>query len=179
MSKKYILTAFSQDRPGIVADISQVIYENACNLENSAMINLGGEFAVILLFSPLSAGAETKLEEKLSMECRRLEREKGITAFIRPVSPEKRTFKADIQTKNIYLEGLDQAGIVYKVSRFLAENNINISTLNSEMKLSPESGGTIYSLTLSIEIPAEISLQTVADGLSQIGDQLNVDITIE
>ena len=105
MSKKYILTAFSQDRPGIVADISQVIYENACNLEDSAMINLGGEFAVILLFSPLSSGAETKLEEKLSMECRRLEREKGITAFIRPVSPEKRTFKADIQTRNIYLEG--------------------------------------------------------------------------
>lgn len=179
MSKKFILTAFSKDRTGIVADISQVIYENGCNLEDSAMTNLAGEFAIILLFSPLSAGGETELEEKLSMECRRLEREKGITAFLRPVSSEEPKFKADMHTKSLHLEGLDQAGIVYKVSRFLADNHINILTLNSEMKSSPESGAAIYSMTLSVEIPTEISLHTVEEGLSRIGGQLNVDVTIE
>ncbi len=99
MSKKFMLTAFSKDRPGIVADISQIIYENGYNLEDSAMTNLAGEFAIILLFSSLSAGEETELEEKLSMECRRLEREKGITAFIRPVSHEERKPKADYYAK--------------------------------------------------------------------------------
>ena len=95
------------------------------------------------------------------------------------MSVEKPKFKTDIQTKTIHVEGLDQAGIVYKVSRFLADNHINISTLNSEVKLSPESGIAIYSMTLLVEIPREISLQTVEDGLSQIGDQLNVDVNIE
>ncbi len=47
MSKKFLLTAFSKDRPGIVADISQLIYENGCNLEESAMTNLAGEFAML------------------------------------------------------------------------------------------------------------------------------------
>ena len=37
MSKKFMLTAFSKDRPGIVADISQIIYENGYNLEDSAI----------------------------------------------------------------------------------------------------------------------------------------------
>jgi glycine cleavage system transcriptional repressor len=179
MSTKFLLTAFCKDRPGIVADISQVIYENECNLEDSAMTNLAGEFAILLLFSSLSVGNEDDLQEKLSGECRRLERDKGITAFIRSVSVEKPKFKTDIQTKTIHVEGLDQAGIVYKVSRFLADNHINISTLNSEVKLSPESGIAIYSMTLLVEIPREISLQTVEDGLSQIGDQLNVDVNIE
>ncbi len=179
MSKKFLLTAFCKDRPGIVADISQVIYENGCNLEDSAMTNLAGEFAILLLFSSLSAESETDIQEKLSGECRRLERDKGITAFIRPVNPEQQDVKTDIQTRTIYVEGLDQAGIVYKVSRFLADNKINISSLNSEVKLSPESGAAIYSMTLSVEIPSELSLNTVEEGLGRIGDQLNVDATIE
>ncbi len=179
MPKKFMLTAFSKDRPGIVADISQIIYENGYNLEDSAMTNLAGEFAIILLFSSLSAGEETELEEKLSMECRRLEREKGITAFIRPVSHEERKPKADYYAKNLHVEGQDQAGIVYKVSRFLADSDINITSLNSEVKFSPESGIAIYSMALSVEIPQKLSLQSVEQGLNQIGDQLNVDITVE
>ena len=179
MPKKFLLTAFSKDRPGIVADISRIIYENGYNLEDSAMTNLAGEFAIILLCSPLLAGEAAELEEKLSIECRRLEREKGITAFIRPVSHAERKPKADCYIKNLHVEGQDQAGIVYKVSRFLADSNINITALNSEVKFSPESGIAIYSMALSVEIPAEISLRTVEDGLSRIGNQLNVDVTIE
>jgi len=143
------------------------------------MTNLAGEFAIILLLSPLSAGEETDLEEKLSTECRRLEREKGITAFIRPVSHAARKPKADYYVKSLHLEGLDQAGIVYKVSRFLADNDINITSLNSEVKFSPESGAAIYYLSLSVEIPQNISLQTVEQRLNQIEDELNVDITVE
>jgi len=179
MPEKFILTAFCKDRPGIVADIAQVIYENNCNLENSAMTNLVGEFAIILLLSPLSAGGDKAIEEKLSKECHRLEREKGITAFLRPVSSEKHKFRADMYAKSIYIEGLDQAGIVYKVSRFLADHNINISTLNTEMKSSPESGAAIYSLSLAVEIPAEIPLHSVEEGLNRIGDQLHMDVIIE
>ena len=179
MLKEFVLTAFCKDRPGIVADISEVIYENKCNLKDSTMTNLAGEFAIILLLSPLSDGDETDLEEKLSVECRRLEREKGITAFIRPVNQAVRKPKAYYYVKNLHVEGLDQAGIVYKVSRFLANNDINITSLNSEMKFSPESGAAIYYLSLSVEIPQSISLQTVEQGLNQIEDQLNVDITVE
>ena len=179
MLKKFVLTAFCKDRPGIVADISEVIYKNECNLEDSTMTNLAGEFAIILLFSPLFAGKETDLEGKLSMECRRLEREKGITAFIRPVSHPERKSKADYYAKSLHVEGQDQAGIVNKVSRFLADNDINITSLNSEVKFSPESGTAIYSLSLSVEIPQNVSLQTVEQRLNQIGDQLNVDITVE
>ena len=178
MSKEFVLTAFCKDRPGIVADISEVIYENECNLKDSTMTNLAGEFAIILLLSPLSAGKETDLEENLSMECRRLEREKGITAFIRPANHAVRKQKA-YYVKNLHVEGLDQAGIVYKVSRFLADNDINITSLNSEMKFSPESGAAFYSLSISVEIPQNLTMQTLEQNLNQIEDQLNVDITVE
>jgi glycine cleavage system transcriptional repressor len=179
MSKKFLLTAFSKDRPGIVADIAQIIYENGCNLEDSAMANLAGEFAMIFLFSPWPAGDEADLEEILSTECRRLEREKGITAFIRPVAPTQSTPVPDICTKTIHVEGSDHAGIVYKVSRFLADNQINIRTLNSKVTSSPESGAAIYDMLLVVDIPEKISMDIVEKGLSDVGEQLHVAITIE
>jgi glycine cleavage system transcriptional repressor len=178
MSKKFLLSAFSKDRPGIVADLSRVIYENGYNLEESSMTNLAGEFAILLLLSTSELKGDDA-QEKLSTECRRLEREKGITAFIRPVGQEKPKQKTGILTKTIHVEGLDQAGIVYKVTKFLADNGINISTLNTETRLSPQSGAAMYVMTIVVEIPTQLSLETVEDGLGQIGDQLNVDVNLE
>ena len=179
MSNKFLLTAFCKDRPGIVAEISEVIYVNGCNLEDSAMTNLAGEFAILLLFSSPATAAQADLQEKLSAECRRLEREKGITAFIRPVSAEAPQPRTDIPIRTIHVHGEDQAGIVYKISRFLADHQINIKTLNSEVKLSPESGAAFYSMMLTVEMPPQISAGTLEDGLSQIGEQLNVDVNVD
>jgi len=33
VEKKFIMTAFGKDRPGIVAKIAQIIFESGCNLE--------------------------------------------------------------------------------------------------------------------------------------------------
>jgi glycine cleavage system transcriptional repressor len=179
MPRKFLLTAFSKDRPGIVADLAQVIYENGCSLEDSAMANLAGEFAMMFLFSPLSVGGETDLETALTAECRRLEREKGITAFIRPVDPADHSLSGGAAPWTIKVEGQDQAGIVYKVCRFLADNQINIRTLNSEVVLSPQSGAALYRMTLTANIAAGKVLDEVTAGLNRIGEQLHVDISID
>jgi glycine cleavage system transcriptional repressor len=179
MPRKFLLTAFSKDRPGIVADLAQVIYENGCSLEDSAMANLAGEFAMMFLFTPLAVGDETDLETALTAECRRLEREKGITAFIRPVDPVDHPLSVGAVPRTIKVEGQDQAGIVYKVCRFLADNQINIRTLNSEVILSPQSGAALYRMTLTADIAAGKVLDRVRAGLERIGEQLHVDIAIE
>lgn len=179
MSNKFLLTAFSEDRPGIVASISELIYENGCHLEDSAMANLSGEFAILLLFSSRRGENEVSLQEKLSTACRRLERDQGITAYIRPLTVDRPKRKTDTLTKTIHVEGLDQAGIVFKVSRFLAANQINIGHLNSEVRSSPQSGAALYTMKIRAEIPKSFALQDLEDGLNQIGDELNVDVTIE
>jgi glycine cleavage system transcriptional repressor len=176
MEKKFIMTAFGKDRSGFVADISRVIYENGCNLEDSTMTGISDEFALILLFSGREEG---DLEDQLAKDCRRLEREKGISAFIRPVSSETAEPKEVFSSHTLHIEGLDQAGIVYKVSRYLADNNINIANLNSRMDCSPESGAAIYAMEIQIEISEGASLDNLEQGLAQIADELNVDITFE
>jgi len=174
MEQKFIMTAFSKDRPGIVADVTEVIYENGCNLEDSTMTNMLDEFAIILLF----AGQGDNLEEQLSGDCRRLEREKGITAFIRPVEADDQGKAVNFTTKTINVEGIDQTGIVFKASRFLANNHINIENLTSRRTTSPESGTALYFMEIRIQIPENISLKQFQNGLSKVGEELNLDITL-
>lgn len=174
MEKKFIMTAFGKDRPGIVADVSRLIFENNCNLEDSMMTRLAGYFTIILLFS----GRDEGLEEKFSNGCRRLEVEKGLTTFVRPMPAGQVEVETPGTSHSLSVKGADQAGIVYKVSRFLAENRVNITDLRSRLERSPESGQALYFLEMRIEVPENCSLQKLSEGLAAIEDQLHLDISL-
>jgi glycine cleavage system transcriptional repressor len=175
VEKKFVMTAFCKDRPGIVADITETIFENGCNLEDSTMTSMLDEFAIILLLSGKGDG----IEKQLIKDCRRLEREKGITAFLRSVEVKDKKSRKKFYTKAINVDGVDQSGIVYKVSRFLADNNINIENLTSRRLISPETGTAIYSMEIKVQVPEKISLEQLEKGLSQVGEELNVEIIID
>jgi glycine cleavage system transcriptional repressor len=76
------------------------------------------------------------------------------------------------------VDGVDQSGIVYKVSRFLADEDINIENLTSRRLISPETGTAIYSMEIDVQIPKEISLEQLEKGLSRVGEELNLEIVI-
>src|SRR2546428_7545612 len=79
--RQFVLTAIGKDRPGIVADLAEMVYELGCNLETSSMINLGSEFATMVLLS----GQGDDLGQRLHMACKHLEYETGMAVFIKPV----------------------------------------------------------------------------------------------
>src|SRR6185312_9317468 len=84
MKQWFALSAIGRDRPGIVADLAELIFECDCNLEDSSMTILGSEFAVLLLLS----GEAPDLERRLGTACKRLEWEKRLTVFFRPLEGE-------------------------------------------------------------------------------------------
>jgi len=143
------------------------------------MTYLGGEFTMMLQIALPPNGKGREAVEVLSSECRRLEREKKIIAFVSPATGSKPVAAKDVQVRTISVEGQDQSGIVYKVSRYLADAGINIRTLSSEVKMAPGSGETLYEMTIVVEIPASLSIAKVEDGLGAIGDELNVDVAID
>ena len=56
-----ILSAIGKDRPGIVADVSEVIYECGGNIEDSNMGLLRTHFALLILFSADKEEVDQKL----------------------------------------------------------------------------------------------------------------------
>lgn len=175
MEKKFIMTAFGKDRPGIVADVSGIIYENGCNLEDSQMGLLADEFTLMLLLS----GHGKELEERLNKECRRLEKEKNVSVFIRELDFQRPEYSENGNKHTISVEGVDQGGIVHKISKFLSDQSINIDTLTSQRKLSPESGTALYTMTMNVTFPEPVVQESVERGLEKIGHDLNVDISLD
>lgn len=174
MENKLIMTAFGKDRPGIVAEITEIIYENKCNLEDSNMGRLADEFTLILLLT----GSGDDLQERLSRDCKRLEREKNIFVFIRPLDFQQPEPKIGNNIHTIEVEGVDQAGIVYKVARLLADEKINIETLHSTKKFSPNSGTAMYDMIITAKVPKDITLAAIEAQLEELANELNVDISI-
>ena len=174
MQNRFIMTAFGKDRTGIVADVTRLLFDSDCNLEDTSMSMLADEFTLSLLFSCSSP----EIEKQLAKECRRLELDKGISAFVRPLKDQQQQIRKGFKTCTLHIEGLDQAGIVYKTSQFLADHQLNIIQLNSTAKASPESGATIYSMDVHIQVPEAISLDQIEEKLSNVADQLHVDILL-
>ncbi len=175
MAKRFIMTAFGKDRPGIVADVTRLLYENDCNLEDTTMSMLADEFTLSLLFT----STQEELEETLTRDCRRLELDQGISAFVRPLLPRKgETRSSGYKTCTLQIEGLDQAGIVYKTSQFLADHQLNILQLESTSSASSESGATIYSMTIDVQVPEEMPFDQLEQELTSVADELHVDILL-
>ena len=174
MQSRYIMTAFGKDRPGIVADVTRVLYENGCNLDDTTMSMLSDEFTINLLFSTNN----DKIEATLLEECRNLELKKNISAFIRPLKERRPASQEGFFSCTLHVEGMDQAGIVYKISQFLSDNALNIVDLKSTAKTTPESGTDLYLMDIHIQIPEATSMATVEEGLDIVAEELNVEITI-
>lgn len=174
MQSRYIMTAFGKDRPGIVADVTQILYENSCNLEDTTMSMLSDEFTINLLFS----SNNEKIEATLLEECDSLEQQKNISAFIRPIKELRQADQTGFSIYTLHVEGMDQAGIVFKISRFLSDNALNIVDLKSSMKATPESGTVLYLMDIHIQVPEFTSKKVLAEQLDIVAEELNVEITV-
>jgi len=175
MTGRFIMTAFGKDRPGIVADVTRVLYENGCNLEENSMTLLADEFTLILLFST----SDAEIEDRLLAECRRLEKDRCISAFIRPLGERKDLSLPSVHSYVVEVEGLDQSGIVYQVSQHLADRGHNILDLKSMVKSSPESGTALYQMQIKIQAQAGVSADEIEADLSSVADALHVDISVK
>jgi glycine cleavage system transcriptional repressor len=139
------------------------------------MTLLMDEFAMILLFT----GKGATLSEDLSRECRRLEKERGISAFFRILEKRMESGGTDFTRQKLLVEGIDQAGIVYRVSRHLADHGINIANLSSHREPLPESGTAMYRMKIDIQVPQSLSLDDLTESLHKLGEAIHVDISID
>lgn len=175
MRKWFIVSAVGRDRPGIVADLAQLVFDCEANLEDSRMTLLGNEFAAILLCS----GQSEDLEAQLVAGARRLEWQNRLTIFIRPLEGEPRPPVPAPGTRlfTIATQGMDRAGIVAGICRVLADHGVNIADLNSSTLPSP-SGSAIYRMAVKAEVPATLDPARLAKALEERGAELGVEVTL-
>lgn len=169
----YAVTVISRDRPGIVADTAEVLFRLGCNVEDSSCTMLGGDFAMILVVSHEKPFSKARLVD----EFKALHERTGLTAHVRsltedeicPLPPE-----GELCLISVY--GSDQPGIVFRVTRALADRKVNITDLNTKLVGTPEE--PVYVLMLEAILPDGLSVDDVAGLLENLKKELNVEIGV-
>jgi len=177
MKRWFALSAIGRDRPGIVADLAELIYECDCNLEDSSMTILGSEFAVLLLLT----GEGSDIEQRLSSACKRVEWEKRLTVFFRPLEGEPVSYSISHHARPFELiaVGVDKAGIVARVARCLASHSVNVTQMTTASRPEPGTGTPIYSMKIQMDVPREVDETRLRRELDSVAGALNVDITLQ
>jgi glycine cleavage system transcriptional repressor len=176
MRRWFAMSAIGRDRPGIVADLAELIYECDCNLEDSRMTILGSEFAVLLLLS----GQGDEVERRLSSGCKRLEWEKRLTVFLRPLDAPPPSPAVPLRGTPLecVVTGVDKAGIVARVARVIEEQGANITDLQSELRPEPQSGTPMYTMRVRLVVPPEHDVASLRGALENVAAELRVDLSV-
>jgi glycine cleavage system transcriptional repressor len=175
MRRWFALSAIGRDRPGIVADLAELIFECDCNLEDSSMTILGNEFAVLLLLS----GEGADVEQRLSAACKRLEWEKRLTVFFRPLDGELPVRPpGTTRALTCTVTGVDKAGIVARVARMLAQHGVNVTDLKTQARPGAESGTPIFTMRIAMDAPASLDRRVLARDLERVAGELCVELTL-
>jgi glycine cleavage system transcriptional repressor len=174
MRRWYALSAIGRDRPGIVADLAELIFDCDCNLEDSRMTILGSEFAVLLLLS----GQGDDVDRRLASGCKRLEWEKRLTVFFRPLEEAPDTTPPRGTPLECVVTGVDKAGIVARVARTVADHGANILDLQSELRPEPETGTPMYTMRLRLVVPPQRDPRVLREALEKVAAELRVDLSV-
>ncbi len=173
MEKKYLVAnIIGNDKRGIVAKITQIITDQQANIEESRMARLGGEFAVIMLIS-----FSSEKEEALAAGLTQLEKEE-LTIILRPTDLSRLKVFDGFVPYEISVIGADHVGIVYHVAEYLAEERIQVESLETHVSPAPVTGTPLFSMQAIIHAPPDITFQQLREKMIDLSDELLVDIDV-
>jgi len=169
----FVMSAIGEDRPGIVADLAELVFECDCNLEDSRMTKLGGAFATLLLAS----GRGDDVGTRLAAGCKRIEWEKRLTVFVREVAGPEPAAPTGV-TYECVATGVDKAGIVATIARHLADLGANVTDLHSSLRPASGSGTPIYTLRMRLVVPGDVPASAARERLDAAAEKLGIDVTL-
>lgn len=173
MRQYLVLSAIGPDRPGIVDAISKLILDHGCNIEDSRMAILGGEFAIIVLV----AGDGTRIA-KLQSDAAAFGGKLGLTVTTKPTSaPGTRGAKGS-RRYAVRAVALDHEGIVHQIAHALASLGVNIVALESTTTPAPHTGDPQFILDMQIEPPAQLAEDQLREKLTEACEAVNVDVEL-
>ena len=171
METGFIITFIGDDRPGLVEQLSSVIESNQGNWHESRLSQLGGKFAGLILVS-LPAASGEGLERQLKALST-----SGLSVRVTPTVDSNLDHSGKAITLRVL--GPDRLGIVREISRALADRNINVVEMDSQVDSAAMSGEMLFSARIDAHIPADTDLDDLQDSLEEIANHMTLDIDLD
>jgi glycine cleavage system transcriptional repressor len=171
--KKIIVSVFGHDRPGIIAAVSQVLFNSGCNLEDVSQSILQTEFAGMFIASCPVPATPGQLNDRLGEKLAPM----GLSVLLREVEAAGVWDPPPSEPFVITTMGPDRPGLVAGITELLAQWGVNISNLKAVFRGgdNPHENTMIY----EVDIPASVEQNFFREALQERGTELGLDVSLQ
>lgn len=167
-----VISALGEDRPGIVNALSKVVFDHGCNVADSRMTVLGGEFAAILL-------VEGRWNTLAKVENALPELERQLSLTITAKRTGERAAADNLLPYAVDVISMDHPGIVNNLAGFFAERSINIEDMSTSTYAAAHTGTPMFAVHMTVGIPADMHIAALREEFMDCCDGLNLDAVLE
>jgi glycine cleavage system transcriptional repressor len=172
MTEHLVIAALGEDRPGLVDQLSGWVLDSGCNISDSRMMVLGGEFAVLLLVTG-NWNSLAKLENQTGQIGEKL----GMKLNVKRTGEKKQG--GEFLPYAVDVVSLDHPGIVHNLANFFSQRNINIQDLSTSSYSAAHTGTMMFSVHMTLDVPASTHIASLREEFLDFCDHLNLDAVIE
>ncbi|MEL7046369.1 MAG: ACT domain-containing protein [Pseudomonadota bacterium] len=169
MTIRVLISFFSDDRPGVIEDLSAAVGSSGGNWLDSQLSRLGGRFAGVL-----QAQVPRIQQEQLAQDLAALST-KGITATLTTAGDAPAPIAA---TRSITVLGPDRPGIVHEMTKALHAGGFNIVSMATAVETAPMSGEPIFRAEARIEVHEGSRLDELEWQLDAMAEEMTLEIDI-
>lgn len=171
MKKHIILSVLSEDRPGIVADITRAIYDLDGDLADISQSVLSGFFIMTVIAQFDSNVTVSLIKEKIESE----ETQTPFEVMIKEINSED-VLRQNPVPDDIYIvtaQGANRTGLVYSMGAFCKDHGINIMEYDTKLT------DNVYSMILEIDLTNSESAEVIHEKLKKTAKNLGLEIVMQ
>lgn len=171
--KKFVLSVIGQDKPGILARISTILFSHGCNIEDVSQTILQTEFAsIFVVLNPLERPLET-----IGTELNSVLGGMGLSAHLWSMSIPAVPKDAPTQPFVITTRGLDKPGTISAVTTGIAALNCNV--VNFRAIITQETGEDEMIMIFEVDVPPSVEHRHLRQKMQDVCAPLALTVSVQ
>jgi len=171
MERQMIISVMSKDRPGIIADVTGAIFELNGDLADLNQSILCGYLTMILIATFPGSVTPEDVIAKLS----HVKSDIKFDAIVRPMEAPVTVKSNQMPTKTyvVTAQGKNKSGLVYGISTFCYERNINILDLSTTLAEGQ------YTMILQLDLSQIENIRKLREELDQYAGKSGLHVMMQ
>ena len=169
MATRVLISFFSDDRLGVIEDLSGAIASADGNWLDSELARMGGRFTGIL-----SVQVPLERQDDLAAALAALS-EQGVTATMTSAGDQP---APAVNRRQITVLGPDRSGIVHELTKALRSAGFNITSMSTSVETAPMSGEPLFRASASVELSESSRLDELEWQLDAMAEAMTLEIDI-
>jgi glycine cleavage system transcriptional repressor len=170
---KFVLSVIGEDKPGILARISTILFQHGCNIEDVSQTILQTEFASIFIVVNPDGHALEHIGQALNQALADM----GLSAHLRPMTSCHADQTVPSQPFVITTRGADKPGTISAVTTAIASLSCNV--VNFRAIITREDAVDEMIMIFEVDVPSGVDHRRLRQIMQEACARFGLDVSVQ